>query len=112
MAIQIITATPTVILDDGEVLLFQFADQNNNVITTGFLHRPISAAETASGNPPITYSETSDLGSWLETIKYAVRNQRLISIVYDDATSNSYTPAWPGATAYTVNVLWAVADGY
>jgi hypothetical protein len=110
MTIQTISTIPLLIFDDGAVLLFQFTDTNNNLIVTGFLHRPLSAAETETGNPPITFSETSDLGSWLETVKNAVRNQRLVRLIYDDANANSYTPQWPGAQTYTVSPLWGVTD--
>jgi hypothetical protein len=71
-------------LDDGNAFLFQFQDLYNNTVISGFIHRPFSASEAEMANPPITFSETSDLGSLLETIKYAIRNKRVVGITYDD----------------------------
>jgi hypothetical protein len=111
MAITTAVTMVTPIFDDGDAFLFQFLDDNNNTVVSGFIHRPFSASAVDSmTTPPITFSESSDLASWLETIKYAVRNNRVVSITYDDAASNSYIPQWPGAQPITVNVLWAITD--
>jgi hypothetical protein len=50
------------------------------------MHTPISAPELF-GNPPVTWSQTSDLGTWVETIKYANRNNKPIALAYDDHES-------------------------
>jgi hypothetical protein len=111
MAMTPIVTMVSPLFDDGDAFLFQFQDENHNNVVSGFIHRPFSASAVDSmTTPAITFSETSDLGSWLETIKYAIRNNRVVSIYYDDATSNPYVPRWPGAQAIPVNVLWAVTD--
>ncbi len=106
------TATVTMVtplFDDGDAFLFQFQDDNNNTVVSGFIHRPFSASAVESmTTPPITFSESSDLASWLETIKYAIRNNRVVSLTCDDAILNTYTLAW-GPT-FSVNALYAVTD--
>src|SRR5580658_4633603 len=75
MAMTTAVTMVTPLFDDGDAFLFQFQDDNNNTVVSGFIHRPFSASAVDSmTTPPITFSESSDLGSWLETIKYAVRN--------------------------------------
>jgi hypothetical protein len=110
MAFRTILTVVTPVFDDGNAFLFQFQDFNNNTLTSGFIHRPFSASEVEMANPPITFSETSDLGSWLETLKYAIRNNRVVGIWYDDTVVNNYVPQWPGATPSPLNMLYAVTD--
>lgn len=109
MAAQTIVGTPVTIMDDGSVYIFGVVDSNNNPLiqTTGFLHRPVSASE-AFGSPPVTWSAFSDLDTWTETIKYAVRNNRQIRFTYDDSTTNSYTAS--DGSMFQLSVLYAVND--
>jgi hypothetical protein len=117
MSVQSVIATSTVInLDDGVVLLFTFLPEGTpptgDWVQTGFPHRPFSAAETqTSGTPPagwgpVTYSMSSDLASWVDTVKYVYRNGKPCLITYDDATSNSYT--YPDGEVVQVQQLYAV----
>jgi hypothetical protein len=110
MAVQALVTAVTPVFDDGNAFLFQFQDLNNNTVNSGFIHRPLSASEVEIANPSITFSETSDLGSWLETIKYAVQNNRLVFIQYDDTVVNNYVPQWPEAGPIPVNMLYGVTD--
>jgi hypothetical protein len=110
MAVQALVTAVTPLFDDGNAFLFQFQDLNNNTVNSGFIHRPFSASEVEIANPSITFSETSDLGSWLETIKYAVRNNRLVFIQYDDTVVNNYVPQGPEAVPIPVNTLYGVTD--
>lgn len=107
MAAQSVVGIPVLIKDDGSVFIFGVVDANNNplIAMTGFLHRPISASE-AFGNPPVTWSATSDLDTWVETIKYAFRNNRSIQFTYDDSKSNSYTSS--DGTMYQLSQLYDV----
>jgi hypothetical protein len=110
MAFQSLLTMVTPVFDDGNAFIFQFQDFNNNTLTSGFIHRPFSASEAEMANPPITFSETSDLGSWLETLKYAIRNNRAVGISYDDTVVNNYVPQWPGAAPNPLNMLYSVTD--
>ena len=111
MAFAAVTSTVQPLFDDGAAFIFQFQDYSNNVIVSGVIHRPFSASQVDwMTTPPTTICETSDFGSWLETIKYAIRNQRFITLYYDDAASISYVPQWTGAQAITLNLLYAVTD--
>lgn len=109
MAIQNVVGIAVPVIDDGIFYVFGVVDQNNNPVinTTGFMHRPVSASEPF-GNPPVTWSESTDLGTWVETIKNSARTQRVISYVYDDSASNSYTATT--GDVYQLSVLYAVTD--
>ena len=103
-----ISGIPTDLIDDGICLIFSipFGGGSPQSMTTGFLHTPISASEPF-GNPPVTWSSTSDLGSWVETVKYAARNGRSISIWWDDQVTNSYTTSYGGS--FQLSALYAMS---
>jgi hypothetical protein len=70
MTVQSSAITPLVVGDDGTYYVFQFEYATPGIYNlTGFLHTPITASEPL-GNPPVTWAQSSDLGSWVETIKF------------------------------------------
>lgn len=81
------------------------------LVTTGYLHTPITASEPF-GNPPVTWARSSDLGSWVETIKYAVRTSGLTFVIWDDdyAIGHRYTPPFPGAETTILARLYSVSE--
>ena len=103
-----IAGVPSVVIDDGVCLIFTMVDAGGKVptVTTGFLHTPISASEPF-GSPPVTWSRTSDLGSWVETVKYAARNNRTIQLFYDLEATNPYT-IFSGVT-FQLSVLYGMS---
>jgi hypothetical protein len=87
MAWQVSTAVPLVFLDDGVVIIF-----NLDGGLGGFTHRPANHLEPHGGTvtPPITWSDSDTMDSWLDTIKYGARTNAHITCVYDDAIAYSY----------------------
>ena len=65
MAWQLSTAIPAVLLDDGVVILF-----NGQAGTCGFPLRPANNLQPHGGTvtPPITWSDSDTMDSWLETM--------------------------------------------
>ena len=109
MARLSVGAIPTILLDDGVMIIFSAVDHLGNPIDAffGFMHSPISASEPF-GNPPVTWSQTSDLGTWVETIKYAYRNNKPIALSYDDEITNPYTS--PHGQTFVLNAVYAISD--
>ncbi|MDH6243824.1 hypothetical protein [Mycobacterium sp. OTB74] len=109
MAIQQIPGFPVIISDDGEMFIFGLVDANKSPLANGdffgFLHRPVSAS-APFGSPPVTWSSTSDLATWVETVKYAFRNNLQIFVGYDDAVTDQYTAN--DGTMYTLTALYTV----
>jgi hypothetical protein len=101
-------ANVNVLLDDGVFFIFavSFVDGGFN-FNTGFMHRPVEASEPF-GKPPVTWSEFSDLGTWVETVKYAARTQTPVLISYDTGLQFTYTPSFPSPT-YTLAQLYAIS---
>jgi hypothetical protein len=90
-------------VDDGNFLIFAALDPNTGQpwpldTYTGFMHRPTETSKPF-GNPPVTWSQFSDLGTWVETVKYAYRNNQSVYLVYDDAIVNTYQPSYGGGWA-------------
>ena len=108
MAIITNSGIPSLVLDDGVFFIFTANDINKNALFnfSGFMHRP-SSASTPLGNPPATWSQVSDLGMWVETLKYGFRTNTFVLITYDDTITNTYTlPYDPGQVV--LNQLYAV----
>ena len=114
MTVRTIIAVPGIVVDDGQYFIFRFNAAPGSIppepwLTTGYLHRPISASTGAPvGSPPLTWAETSDLDTWTETIKYAFRNKTPITIIYDDdiTKANNFTTA--DGNTYNCLALYAV----
>jgi hypothetical protein len=77
--------TPSLSVDDGIVFIFTGRNSDGTPFpAAGFLRQPISATSQPTGNPPLTWSLTSDPSTWVETLKYASRNQKQRQVEYDD----------------------------
>jgi hypothetical protein len=98
MTIQYGAGIPLFTVDDGTVLLFN-ADIDGNARALGVLHLTVSASQPDSSNPAVTWTLSSDPGTWIETLKYSSRTQTPVDFVWDDATVITYnSPALPGPT--------------
>jgi hypothetical protein len=99
------------LIDDGVFFIFQVGGGPGILpLQFGFMHRPIEASEPF-GNPPVTWSEFSDLGTWVETVKYAFRTQQPIEITFDIATEFTYVPPYNPTGGFTLIQLYAVGNG-
>jgi hypothetical protein len=100
---------PSLFLDDGTVFMFQapvsVGADGLRYATFGVMHLPVSASQTNSSKPPVTWTLSSDPSTWVETVKYASRAQVAIQIFWDDANPTTYhSPA--GVPAGTDVVLY------
>jgi hypothetical protein len=94
--------------DDGVFFIFTALSADKGILLeTGFMHRPVEASEPF-GNPPVTWSEFSDLGTWVETVKYAFRTQTYVLIHWDDALQLTYFPAWV-PVPFTLQQVYEIA---
>ena len=50
----------------------------------------LTSAAVPFGNPPVPWSRVSNLDTWVETVKYAYRNQTTLTIQSDDAHYDTY----------------------
>jgi hypothetical protein len=92
MAYHGATAIPQVWADDGAAFVFTIVDAKGVPWNCGFMRRPIHQVEFVGGTvtPPVTWTEYDSLDSWVETIKYAARNNVPVSVNFDDAISVNY----------------------
>jgi hypothetical protein len=90
MTRQSIQGIPEVIIDDGAAFAFGIGN-----VSLGFMHRPSDPVEIIGGTiiPPVKWTVYHNLESWVEAVKYAFRNNKQISIIYDDAIYIQH-PAW------------------
>jgi len=110
MTVQTLSVTPLIVEDDGQWFIFCWSTGNTwkPYLWTGYMHKPVSASEPV-GNPPVTWAETSDLDTWTETIKYAFRNNKQITIIYDDDGTKATQVTTACGNTHTLMLLYAVA---
>lgn len=79
---QIVTGVPSGLEDDGAMFRFNVGN-----VTGGFMHRPIDTPKSDGGTatPPVKWTEYHNLESWVETVKYCARNNKPITLAYDDS---------------------------
>lgn len=79
---QIVTGIPSGLEDDGAMFRFNVGN-----VTGGFMHRPIDTPKSDGGTatPPVNWTEYHNLESWVETVKYCARNNKPITLAYDDS---------------------------
>jgi hypothetical protein len=84
---QSVEGVPEAIIDDGAAFIFGVGN-----VSCGFMHRPSDTAELVGGTvtPPVKWTVYHNLESWVETIKYAARNNKKIAVLYDDAIYINY----------------------
>jgi hypothetical protein len=92
MAQRTSVAVPELQIDDGALFYFSITDESGNAWYCGFYYRPINTPAPQNGTvfPPITWTEYDTLYSWIETLKYAARNNKKVSVTYDDELSISH----------------------
>jgi len=107
MTIHYDEAIPSLAVDDGTMLIFN-AQLGNLYARFGILHLPVSASQTDSSNPPVTWTLSSDPATWVETLKYASRAQVAIKICWDDAGGSWYTSPTDPGNPMVLNTLLGV----
>ena len=84
-------------MDDGVAFTFFVKDPQELLYLCGFMHWPMSAP---TGEPPVP-----DLSTWVETVKYCSRNDKMVQINFDDTISIFYN-AWWGDELKFFQVNW------
>lgn len=97
MAIHQFTSVPELAIDDGVAFIFFVKDPQKMLYLCGFMHRP---TEPPTGNPSVL-----NLSSWVETLKYCARNNKMVQINFDDTKSIFYN-AWWGDELKFFRVNW------
>jgi hypothetical protein len=98
MTVQSPLAVPAIEWDDGVVFVFSWNDRQ---FFGGFVHLQISAANAVGSATQISsivqqvvqnqIQAASDPQSWLDTVKNAARNNKQITITFEDSVSIPYT---------------------
>jgi hypothetical protein len=110
---QSVEGVPEAIIDDGAAFVFGVGN-----VSCGFMHRPSDTVELVGGTvtPPVKWTVYHTLESWVETIKYAARNNKKIVVLYDDAIyitykSWSYTyPSGGGSGERNFQQVYQIAE--
>lgn len=115
---QTVTTNPTIVWDDGAVLVFSFQD-SGKTLYGGILHLVSSAQSTTGTQTEVsklvqsiaqsTVQISQDPATWIETIKYGSRpgQSNTITIAYDDTLNFNYTPAG-SSNPYTLQQIYAI----
>lgn len=98
MSVQSAQVVPAIEWDDSVVFVFSW---NNQQFFGGFVHQQLAIAIAAGSQTQISNIQqvslqaqiqvAGDAQSWLDTIKNAARNNKPVTITFEDALSAVYT---------------------
>src|SRR5262249_17392226 len=101
MSTVTVSATPNIEWDDSVVFVFSFTGPGGPGFVCGFVHAQPTVAIAAGSSVQINniiqqtqqkqVQATLDSQSWVDTVKNAVRNNKSITITFDDAVNTVYT---------------------
>ena len=98
MAVTSVTAVPNLILDDGVWFVFGV----NTVSSRG--HGPFGMAGFIH-----TPSDTSDLSTWVETLKYGSRNEASVEVWWESDVSNNIEYTNPAGVTWSLTKVYSVS---
>lgn len=118
MAVQTATGQLTLEWDDGFVMIFSFAGVGSTGTQyCGFVHAVQSTALVTGSQTQTTPKVaqinqwqtqiTMDPATWVETVKNGARTSAGAKVVYDDATTGSYTTVTN--QSFTLQLLYSVS---